>query len=184
MSTTPFCSLSFLRICLIFWAIYHHLAMAQILHDTSIFISRVLKTFYTFLSHIRTPGFYCFSWLTATLVHQKVILIIILPSTAGSSYIHKARKKRKSIMLKCVMLFLFSGDPSGNRTRVTAVKGRCLDRLTNGPYKGQPSKTLTYSFFYLYLQKRLLIPSTVYIKLASTYFPRSSPTKYLRHNRA
>ena len=25
-------------------------------------------------------------------------------------------------------------DPYGNRTRVTAVKGRCLDRLTNGPY--------------------------------------------------
>ncbi len=28
--------------------------------------------------------------------------------------------------------FLF-GDPWGNRTPVTAVKGRCLDRLTNGP---------------------------------------------------
>jgi hypothetical protein len=24
-------------------------------------------------------------------------------------------------------------DPYGNRTRVTAVKGRCLNRLTNGP---------------------------------------------------
>ena len=28
----------------------------------------------------------------------------------------------------------FSGDPYENRTRVTAVKGRCLNRLTNGPY--------------------------------------------------
>ena len=28
---------------------------------------------------------------------------------------------------------LRSGDPTGNRTRVTAVKGRCLDRLTIGP---------------------------------------------------
>ena len=27
------------------------------------------------------------------------------------------------------------GDPIGNRTRVTAVKGRCLNRLTMGPYK-------------------------------------------------
>ena len=27
------------------------------------------------------------------------------------------------------------GDPYGNRTHVTAVKGRCLNRLTNGPYK-------------------------------------------------
>ena len=25
------------------------------------------------------------------------------------------------------------GDPDGNRTRVTAVKGRCLSRLTIGP---------------------------------------------------
>ena len=27
------------------------------------------------------------------------------------------------------------GDPAENRTRVTAVKGRCLDRLTTGPEK-------------------------------------------------
>ena len=26
------------------------------------------------------------------------------------------------------------GDPYENRTRDTAVKGRCLNRLTNGPY--------------------------------------------------
>ncbi len=26
-----------------------------------------------------------------------------------------------------------NGDPYGIRTRVTAVKGRCLNRLTNGP---------------------------------------------------
>ena len=29
--------------------------------------------------------------------------------------------------------FSFRGDPYGNRTHVSAVKGRCLDRLTNGP---------------------------------------------------
>ena len=28
---------------------------------------------------------------------------------------------------------LYVGDPAENRTRVTAVKGRCLDRLTTGP---------------------------------------------------
>ena len=27
-----------------------------------------------------------------------------------------------------------SGDPYGNRTRVTGVRGRCLNRLTNGPH--------------------------------------------------
>ena len=39
--------------------------------------------------------------------------------------------KKKSTSFE--VLFLF-GDPWGNRTPVTAVKGRCLDRLTNGPY--------------------------------------------------
>ena len=31
---------------------------------------------------------------------------------------------------------LKGGDPYENRTRVTAVKGRCLSRLTNGPGSG------------------------------------------------
>ena len=29
----------------------------------------------------------------------------------------------------------YFGDPYGTRTHVTAVKGRCLNHLTNGPYK-------------------------------------------------
>ena len=35
------------------------------------------------------------------------------------------KKARRSV--------LFSGDPDENRTRVTAVKGPCLNRLTTGP---------------------------------------------------
>ncbi len=35
----------------------------------------------------------------------------------------------------------FSGDPYGNRTHVTAVKGRCLNRLTNGPGSGDLTRT-------------------------------------------
>ena len=31
-------------------------------------------------------------------------------------------------------LYKKSGDPYGNRTHVSAVKGRCLNRLTKGPY--------------------------------------------------
>ena len=34
-------------------------------------------------------------------------------------------------------LILRSGDPYGIRTRVTAVKGRCLNHLTNGPITGR-----------------------------------------------
>ena len=33
----------------------------------------------------------------------------------------------------------FFHDPYGNRTHVTAVKGPCLNRLTNGPYKYRAS---------------------------------------------
>ena len=32
-----------------------------------------------------------------------------------------------------MLAFFILGDPDGNRTRVTAVKGRCLSRLTTGP---------------------------------------------------
>ena len=35
----------------------------------------------------------------------------------------------------------FIGDPYGNRTHVTAVKGRCLNRLTNGPGSGDLTRT-------------------------------------------
>ena len=31
------------------------------------------------------------------------------------------------------VIYTSYGDPCGNRTRVTGVRGRCLDRLTNGP---------------------------------------------------
>ena len=36
---------------------------------------------------------------------------------------------------------IFHGDPYGNRTHVTAVKGRCLNRLTNGPGSGNLIRT-------------------------------------------
>ena len=36
---------------------------------------------------------------------------------------------------------IFHGDPYGNRTHVTAVKGRCLNRLTNGPGSGDLIRT-------------------------------------------
>ena len=35
--------------------------------------------------------------------------------------------------VRVIMLLYFNGDPYGIRTRVTAVKGRCLNHLTNGP---------------------------------------------------
>ena len=35
------------------------------------------------------------------------------------------------------------GDPYGIRTHVTAVKGRCLNRLTKGPYDGSGGQIRT-----------------------------------------
>ena len=40
---------------------------------------------------------------------------------------------RNKLILKYVINN--DNDPYGTRTRVTAVKGRCLNRLTNGPCK-------------------------------------------------
>ena len=39
--------------------------------------------------------------------------------------------QNKKVTVKVTFYF---GDPDENRTRVTAVKGRCLNRLTTGPY--------------------------------------------------
>ena len=44
---------------------------------------------------------------------------------------HKTHKKRPLLFSRS----RFSGDPCGNRTHVNGVRGRCLNRLTNGPYK-------------------------------------------------
>ena len=38
-------------------------------------------------------------------------------------------------------LMRFFGDPYGTRTHVTAVKGRCLNHLTNGPGSGNLIRT-------------------------------------------
>ena len=42
----------------------------------------------------------------------------------------------------------FIHDPYGNRTHVTAVKGPCLNRLTNGPYKYRASLKPPTSFIH------------------------------------
>lgn len=48
----------------------------------------------------------------------------------------KRKRKRSRYIDFSLGVFVYpsSGDSIGNRTRVTAVKGRCLDRLTMEPY--------------------------------------------------
>ncbi len=45
---------------------------------------------------------------------------------------------KKKIDKHLEMLVVLCGDPYGTRTHVTAVKGRCLNHLTNGPDSGTP----------------------------------------------
>ena len=52
---------------------------------------------------------------------------------------HKPVKVTKKEQRSDAPLFFF-GDPYGNRTHVTAVKGPCLNRLTNGPYSQNADK--------------------------------------------
>ena len=62
-----------------------------------------------------------------------------------------------------------SGDPYGTRTHVTAVKGRCLNHLTNGPGSGNLIRTddntgmnrvlyqLSYAAVFEFFAKRMVI---------------------------
>ena len=54
------------------------------------------------------------------------------------TYAHRSHYAKKRGLQKQAAFF---GDPYGNRTHVTAVKGRCLNRLTNGPGSGNLIRT-------------------------------------------
>ena len=81
--------------------------------------------------------------------------------------VRRFKKQKTSKLLKFKG---FTGDPTGNRTRVTAVKGRCLRPLDHGAI-------LDYGLNH---SGRNLFS----IKPAMSYFPRQSPAKYLRRWRA
>ena len=84
------------------------------------------------------PG-YCFGlrpkpaarYAAAVLTHR----ISGQSNPMGSFHVQGAKKSRHH---KDVWIF---GDPYGNRTHITAVKGRCLNLLTNGPGSGNLTRT-------------------------------------------
>ena len=49
-------------------------------------------------------------------------------------------RQKNNTPFRCVVF----GDPYGTRTHVTAVKGRCLNHLTNGPYKRRSQKAAPF----------------------------------------
>ncbi len=72
------------------------------------------------------------------------------PSSRRAASAHRALAFRMVRFPKCSSMkkspfhserASFHGDPYGNRTHVTAVKGRCLNRLTNGPGSGNLIRT-------------------------------------------
>ena len=73
----------------------------------------------------------------------------------GQYWVFKQATPHRNLPVWCSV----SGDPCGNRTHVNGVRGRCLNRLTNGPFSKRREP-------------------------APTYFSGTSPSKYLRHKRA
>ena len=72
--------------------------------------------------------------------------------------------------------FYCTGDPCGNRTHVNGVRGRCLNRLTNGPYKREAG-------IYLFSQAVSSQLSSAQVSLTSVFgmgtggtSPSSTPT--------
>ena len=63
--------------------------------------------------------------------------------TFYARHLLKSTYKEKSTTSNEVVLF---GDPCGNRTHVNGVRGRCLNRLTNGPYKSRRLPIFTSRF--------------------------------------
>ena len=53
----------------------------------------------------------------------------------------KERITQKNLICQVDKSGFFVGDPYGNRTHVTAEKGRSLNRLTNGPGSGNLIRT-------------------------------------------
>ena len=52
-----------------------------------------------------------------------------LPAELILRYLGSVMIRHHELNISCIV----NGDPYGIRTRVTAVKGRCLNHLTNGP---------------------------------------------------
>jgi hypothetical protein len=70
----------------------------------------------------------------------------------------------KADALPAELILHIYGDPYGIRTRVTAVKGRCLNHLTNGPDLGQAK----FNAFY-YIQEQTKMQTLTAISLFSVF---------------
>ena len=57
-----------------------------------------------------------------------------VPILIGFAYFFNLKTKANPSPKGNGFVFTLFGDPYETRTRVTAVKGRCLNRLTKGPY--------------------------------------------------
>ena len=67
--------------------------------------------------------------------HSSMYLCRGITGFPGIYRLTQGTGKRKKPPEYYLVVFLLRNDPYGIRTRVTAVKGRCLNRLTNGPYE-------------------------------------------------
>ncbi len=79
----------------------------------------------------REHGLACGFGLGSALMTIQVIIHSLAASIPVGGSQLMTQTKNGSHFRDC--RFSLFGDPDGNRTRVTAVKGRCLSRLTTGP---------------------------------------------------
>ena len=64
--------------------------------------------------------------------------------------------KADALPAELILRGIVQYDPYGIRTRVTAVKGRCLNHLTNGPKNGSTGRTRTYDPL---INSQMLLPT-------------------------
>ena len=73
---------------------------------------------------------------------ETAFLFLLSSSRRKKLYVQPPWGRGTNIINEPLSRWIERGDPCGNRTRVTGVRGRCLNRLTNGP-DGAPSGTRT-----------------------------------------
>ena len=86
----------------------------------------------------------------------------------GSMCVRNQNKTKKALQSEC---FRFAGDPYGNRTHVSTLRGSRLSRLTNGPLS-QCLTIIAYLFlfcntffekYFIFLKKQERLPFLLFI---------------------
>ena len=92
-------------------------------------VQQLFYKFFSFFEEARFEGYLSFRWLYVSGIIRDFQEIAKgkIDSVVNDEICIRQNKKAANLSVNCF------DDPSGNRTRVYGVRGRRLDRLTNGP---------------------------------------------------